>query len=158
MGYTLFPFSMLFHFVYHLQDTLKMNNRHVSWLHLLSILIKHRAQCYASLHCYEYGHLTTWNIRDADKTLYRDRSHEKAKITNLNEPRNQKKQYKNEYTANTDPRTHQKWAQVPKRSKHSPPTGHPRASQQPKRSNLHSKSVFKHGSTIVPKHVGQHFT
>ena len=37
--------------------------------------IKGRSQCYASLHCEEYGHMRTWNIHKGGKTLYRDRSH-----------------------------------------------------------------------------------
>ena len=30
--------------------------------------------CLASLHCDEYGHLRTWNIYNAGKTLYMDRN------------------------------------------------------------------------------------
>ena len=42
---------------------------------LLSAPIKGRFQGYASLNCDEYGQLRTWNIYNAGKTLYRDRSH-----------------------------------------------------------------------------------
>ena len=29
-----------------------------------------RSRCYALLHCKEYGHMRTWNIHNAGKTLY----------------------------------------------------------------------------------------
>ena len=35
---------------------------------------KDRSQCYASLHCDEYGYLTTWHSCNAGITLYKDRS------------------------------------------------------------------------------------
>ena len=41
---------------------------------LSSAPIKGRSQCYASLHCDEYGHLRTWHVYNAGKTLYEDQS------------------------------------------------------------------------------------
>ena len=37
---------------------------------MFSVPIKGRSLCYASLHCEEYGHMRTWNIHNAGKTLY----------------------------------------------------------------------------------------
>ena len=37
------------------------------------LYIKVKSQCYASLHCNEYGHLKTWSIHNAGIRLYRDR-------------------------------------------------------------------------------------
>ena len=37
---------------------------------MFSAPIKGRSPYYASLHCEEYGHMRTWNIHNAGKTLY----------------------------------------------------------------------------------------
>ncbi|XP_056020094.1 titin-like isoform X2 [Ostrea edulis] len=50
----------------------------------------------------------------------------KVKITNSDQSHNSYKQYKIDSWANTDPWTHQRWDQVPKRSKHPLLTGHTR--------------------------------
>ena len=36
--------------------------------------MKDRAQCYSSMYCDQYGHLRTYQIYNAGKTLYMDRS------------------------------------------------------------------------------------
>ena len=36
---------------------------------MFSALIRGRSRCYASLHCEENGHMTTWNIHNAGKML-----------------------------------------------------------------------------------------
>ena len=50
----------------------------------------------------------------------------KAKITNSDQSRKSQIQYKNKSWANTDPWAHQRWDQVPRRSKHPLLIGHTR--------------------------------
>ena len=52
-----------------LQQLLK-NRQNRRYYHFKAEDYKGRSPCYASLHCEDYGHMRTWNIHNAGKTLH----------------------------------------------------------------------------------------